>query len=143
MGWYGVYCNDFADVIELDLSDNNMTGSIPKSLNDLTELRRIIFSSMNPTHGYKNPNRNNVHGNFPSLDKVLNLEDLEISGTDITTLHYIHLNGATLQTLSCTDGKLHTLPKVLSGMPKLEILDLSRNRMTTSSPATLEKTCRI
>jgi hypothetical protein len=44
--WHGVYCNRFRDQVnEIDLSSNNLVGTLPDSLNMMTHLVAITLSN--------------------------------------------------------------------------------------------------
>jgi len=133
-GWFGVYCNEDGHVISLDLNDNRLVGVMPDALNELESLRRISLSSSPSVHRYINHSRNRIQGKWPNLSKMHDLREVELSGNELTELPFIHLNKASLELLACSDNKLHTLPQVLWGMMRLEMLDLSRNVITSEIP---------
>jgi hypothetical protein len=41
--WYGITCNDEGNTIELVITHNNMTGTLPASLVNLTKLQKLDF----------------------------------------------------------------------------------------------------
>ena len=62
MQWFGIKCKE-GKVVELSLPDNNLTGSIPDSLSELTWIKVINVSS------------NKLCGDFPTaIVKSTNLE---------------------------------------------------------------------
>ena len=67
--WYGVEVNNQGRVIQLDLSGNNLTGSLPTSIGNLTELR------------YLNLKQNNIESTIPSsIGNMVNLTHLLLNG---------------------------------------------------------------
>ena len=72
--WYGVQVDRETGAVDiLDLADNNLTGSIPAELGDLTALRWLFLS------------RNYLSGPFPApLGNLTNLEILGLSDNGLT-----------------------------------------------------------
>ena len=67
--WYGVSCDRYENVIsKIDLSNNNLVGSIPKEIGEIRGLEHLILSG------------NNLGGNIPLQIVQLNLlETLDLS----------------------------------------------------------------
>ena len=61
--WYGIKCDNLENVIEIDLVNNNLNGTVPSSMGELTKLRSIRLLV------------NNLSGTFPDI--WANMDDLE------------------------------------------------------------------
>ena len=71
--WYGVTTDANGRVTRLSLYDNELSGSIPASLGDLTDLQRLSLSS------------NELSGSIPaSLGDLTNLKDLGLGGNELS-----------------------------------------------------------
>ncbi len=71
--WYGVSVNEWGRVVGLDLYSNNLSGSIPPELGNLSELRRFWLNS------------NNLSGSIPlELGNMSELQSLYLSGNDLS-----------------------------------------------------------
>ena len=88
--WYGVTCDGSNKVIQLDLSNNKLSGTIPSSLGNLTNLQILI--STTTTLG--------IHSYFtwqPNKPKGLDLYNNRLSGSiptslgNLTNLTYLNL----------------------------------------------------
>ncbi|KNA21046.1 hypothetical protein SOVF_046350 [Spinacia oleracea] len=123
---------------ELDLSGNNLTGSI--SIIMSTTLRTLNLSS-NSLSGelplltgdcaILDLSKNQFQGNLSKLIKWGNVEFLDLSQNRLTgpvpetTSQFLHLNYLNLSHNSLSSS----LPKVVTQFPKLSILDLSFNQL--------------
>lgn len=61
--WFGVTCDNQENIIGIDLTNNNLNGTVPSSMGDLTKLRTLKLLV------------NNLSGTFPDI--WANMEDLE------------------------------------------------------------------
>ena len=123
--WYGVTVENGA-VTELDLEDNNLTGTLPPEIGNLTSLEvlRLGFNSLS--------------GAIPSaMGDLTSLEGLwlyhnQLSGSippaigDLTSLEELWLNGNQLS------GEI---PSEIGNLTSLEKLHLSRNQLSGSIPS--------
>lgn len=111
--WYGVACEN-GRVTILNLSDNNLTGSLPASLSDV--LVNVNFS------------KNNLEGNIPELHeglRVINLALNDLTGT-------IPALPSSLISLDARNNKLTgMIPTLPDGLTNLS---LSRNRLMGEIP---------
>ena len=152
--WYGVITDENDRVIELDLSDNELSSTIPSELGHLTYLE-VLYLSENQLSGTIPPAlgilshlielglwSNELTGTIPpELGRLANLEvmylgDNELSGTiptelgNLTNLEYLGLNSNKLTGV---------IPVELGNLTNLELLSLTENRLSGPIPPTLDK----
>ena len=95
--WYGVTTDADGRVVELDLHDNNLSGTIPYELERLANLRRLWLEENNlsgaiPPELGQLANlealwltANNLSGAIPSeLGQLVNLQELELTGNNLS-----------------------------------------------------------
>lgn len=122
--WYGVEVKyDF--VMDLDLSENNLSGQLPQKLDQLTNIRGLKLK------------RNNLTGTIPNLEGLFNLLKLELNDNafDQTTPSGLS-NMPKLVVLDLSNNRLKTFPK-LENLPNLETLNLKNNQLEGDVPAEL------
>ena len=132
--WYGVTCDNNGNIIEIDLSFNNLNGSLPSSLGSIATLRKFdVFS-------------NNLSGLMPNIwSGMLDMEYLDLSANtftgliprsimDLPLLHTVYFENNQLQ---------DTLPKELGLLPNIDVLWLKNNQLTGCFPATFVNICDI
>jgi len=129
--WYGVMCNVFRTVVELDLGYIELEGLIPRELGLLGGLRDLDL------HG------NDLQGIIPH--KLLN----GIRSTQYLRLQMNGLFGSIHKEITRMSNlkELYlfgnffagTIPKQLSELKKLEIVDLYANQLTGTIPKELAK----
>ena len=150
--WYGVETDAAGRVQLLLLRDNQLSGTIPAALGNLTNLQGL------------NLQRNQLSGTIPvalgNLTNLnyLNLRDNQLSGTipaalgNLTNLQYLLLDGnqlsgtipvalgnlTNLQYLQLDGNQLSgTIPVALSNLTNLQTLDLGWNQLSGSIPEAL------
>ncbi|MBU2914388.1 VCBS repeat-containing protein [Reichenbachiella agariperforans] len=148
--WYGVGLDENGRVDSLNLAENNLTGSLPAEVGELTALRHLIIHN------------NQIGGVLPSeLGDLEGLEILSLSINDfegeipaeigaLSNLYELYLNqndlvGSIPVSLGSLSGlnKLYLygndltgdMPIELGSLTSLEILDLSSNKLSGSVPA--------
>ena len=126
--WHGVTTDATGRVASINLSNNNLRGTIPAELGSLTNLV------------YLNLRQNMLSGEIPaelgSLTnlQVLNLYDNELSGTIPAELGQL----TNLLWLVLSDNELSgTIPAELSRLTNLQVLDLYDNELSGTIPAEL------
>ena len=129
--WYGVMCNVFRTVVDLDLGYIEMAGLVPRELALLTRVRDLDL------HG------NDLQGILPhrmliGMEKVQYLR-LQMNGL----FGSIHKEIARMKNLKelYLFGNFFagTIPKQISELKKLEIVDLYANQLTGTIPKELGK----
>jgi Zn-dependent metalloprotease len=149
--WYGITCEN-GRVTQIDLQDNNLIGTLPPELGNLTELRALRLSV------------NNMKGEIPNeLGNLRKLQQLYLSENqlrgqippelgNLTQLIYLTLNNnkltgrlpatfAALQQVKAillSDNQLEgPIPNGLGTLPNLELLELNHNQIDGEIPAAL------
>ncbi len=129
--WHGVTTNtDNTDgrVTELHLSGNQLSGSIPAQLGNLTNLRSL------------NASGNQLRGSIPAqLGNLTNLRSLNASGNQLSGSIPAQLGNLTnLQHLGLNENELSgSIPAQLGNLTNLETLYLNGNQLSGSIPAQL------
>ena len=125
--WFGVVVSN-GDVISLNLPSNKLTGTIPASIANLSQLTSIYMQG------------NSISGSIPtemgSLSKLtlLYLYINKLTGTipasfgNLKNLVYLYLN---------RNGLTGTIPSELSGMNALQFLHLEENNISGTLPVWL------
>eukprot|EP00531_Pseudo-nitzschia_arenysensis_P009045 CAMPEP_0116149816 /NCGR_PEP_ID=MMETSP0329-20121206/19183_1 /TAXON_ID=697910 /ORGANISM="Pseudo-nitzschia arenysensis, Strain B593" /LENGTH=2572 /DNA_ID=CAMNT_0003646223 /DNA_START=244 /DNA_END=7959 /DNA_ORIENTATION=+ len=148
-GFYGVECDGAGRVSSLNLSSNNLLGSMPQTVFDLVSLRSLILSG------------NSIKLNFDGIGAAEKLIELRLDNTEIASLNGIS-QSPNLQILNVADNNLggsipeeifktKTLKKinlghnsfsgqlsdVIGGLASLESLILYHNEFTGRIPAAI------
>lgn len=125
--WYGIYAFG-GRVLEIHLYDNNLVGSIPAEIGDLTELKVLFLFN------------NHLSGSIPqSIGNLIQLDDLNLSGNqlngtiptaigNLTLLKYLNLG---------TNNLSGNVPAEIGNLVNLTYLLLGVNSFTGSIPSTL------
>ena len=125
--WYGITVVSNR-VTEIELQKNNLSGSIPSSLGNLTSLEIL------------NLDTNQITGTIPTqLGDLENLQFLHLDGNKLTGPIPIELGNLTsLTLLYLADNQLSSaIPTQLANLTNLIYLDLSDNQLTGSVPVQL------
>jgi Leucine-rich repeat (LRR) protein len=126
--WYGVTCDGNGRVTELGLSKDNLTGTLPASIGNLSRLRILALLE------------NKLSGNIPaSLGNLVDvqyifLDNNQFSGSIPASLG--NLSEALFLELS-NNQLSGSIPSELSNLPNLVSLLLFNNQLTGSIPANL------
>ena len=149
--WSGIRVVD-GHVIWILLNSNNLTGSIPPELGDLTKLEKLwicsnaLTGSIPPELGYlKSVEELNLYWNSltgsipPELGNMANLKDLKLFGNNLTGLIPPELGNLTnLVRLQLDDnGLTGPIPPELGNLTNLKQLYLNDNNLTGSIPPEL------
>ncbi len=127
--WFGVTIEDDF-VTEIRLKDNNLSGTIPADLGQLTSLQFLDLDT------------NQLTGPIPvELSQLVNLEYLYLNGNQLTGTIPAELGQLTnLWLLYLSDNQLTgTIPEELLQLTGLRWLDLSHNQLSGTVPAELEQ----
>jgi hypothetical protein len=113
-----------SNLIELHLTDNDLTGSIPEELFELTNLRQLFL------------NYNNLEGRISaSISALRNLEELFLFHNRLLGQLPAALGSlSNLRTLALSENNFDgTLPPELNDLSKLEVLAIQREGGTDST----------
>jgi len=132
--WHGIKMRGDR-VSEIDLSENNLNGTIPSAIGDLTELIKINFSK----NGGWNYYPGNLHGAIPpEIGNLSNLKDLWITLAKLSGNIPPEIGNLTnLESLGFWVNDLTgTIPDELGNLINLKILTLEENDLTGNIPVT-------
>ena len=153
--WYGVKLSSDGKIEELDLSENNLSGTLPEAVTNLTSLKYcdlhgndmtgIIpdgISSMTQLE-FLDLSENSFGGAVPALNALTDLVVLDLSFNDFTALPV--LSGLTsLEYLAFRNNRLDgNLPDNLSALVNLIYLDASNNNFSGNIPAAWSSLTRM
>lgn len=125
--WFGLTCEN-GRVVSLDLANNNLTGSIPAEIGNLTALR------------YLGLNVNNLSGEIPTtIGNLTNLDYLYLSVNQLSGPIPAEIgNITTLRAIWLADNQLTgPIPASLGNLPLLFQLLLTDNNLSGPLPAEL------
>jgi Leucine-rich repeat (LRR) protein len=131
--WDGVECQD-GHVSQISLSNNQLTGSIPTELGNLSNLTFLDLSS------------NQITGSIPKeLDNLNNLQKLDLSENQLTSSIPRELGNLNkLETLWLNNNQLTgSISSQLGNLSNLSTLNLSSNQLTGSIPSQLGNLSRL
>jgi len=150
--WYGVTLNSNNRVSILDLYENNLSGSIPIEIGNLSNLRdldlerNILTGSIPASVGQLTElrkaklNSNQLSGTIPKeFGNLIFLEHLWLQNNNLTGNIPPELGNLTsLRWLFLFENQLEgTIPSTLGNMTSLETLSLDNNNLTGQIPADL------
>ncbi|ETR73625.1 MAG: hypothetical protein OMM_00802 [Candidatus Magnetoglobus multicellularis str. Araruama] len=125
--WFGVNCED-GNIVRLNLSNNQLNGTIPAELGQLSSLQSLILSN------------NQLTGSLSAeLGQLSNLQSLVLSRNQLAGNIPSELAQlSNLQSLLLNDNQLTgSIPPELSQLSHLEYLYLYANKLTGSIPSQL------
>ncbi len=132
--WYGVKVVGDR-IIELNLSENNLNGTLPSSIGDMSELRKLDLSR---NDGNLFPG--NLHGNIPpEIGNLNKLEELKIEIANLSGNLPAEIgNLSNLKYLSLVNNQLNgAIPSEMGNLSSLEYLYLADNQFANQVPSNL------
>jgi len=114
--WYGVSCDSNGSVTALDLSENNLEGSVPTTVFRLSALTELDLQS------------NDITFSFDEIDQAVSLTTLYLSLTGLESIDGIG-RAKNLKVLHSTNNKLSTIPYDLYDVTSLEKVYLNYNNI--------------
>ena len=146
--WHGVTTNPDGRVVTLDLSANNLTGSIPPQVGGLAALQVLDLSNNNLTGSippqvgdltaliHLDLSANKLSDSIPALNSLTALQVLDLNANDLTG-SIPALNSLTALThLDLNANNLTgSIPPQVGDLTALIHLDLSANKLSDSIPA--------
>jgi Leucine-rich repeat (LRR) protein len=131
--WYGV--SMVGDrVSKIELSNNNLVGTIPGEIGDLTELKTLDLSQNINYYNYNG----DLHGSIPpEIGNLTNLEELIINFANLSGNIPVEIGNCTaLKELELWHNQLTgTIPNELGNLVNLETITLEYNQLTGTIPA--------
>jgi photosystem II stability/assembly factor-like uncharacterized protein/Leucine-rich repeat (LRR) protein len=137
--WFGITVENDR-VVQISLRDNNLTGTLPPEIGDLTAIRFLLLGPDQP------PFSNQIGGSIPAeignLTNLirLNLQFNALTGSLPTTLG----NLVNLVRLELSANQLSgTLPSLLGNLTELQHLALGINQLSGNLPAELGQLSKL
>lgn len=128
--WYGVktkwieYENKTGIVTELNLSENNLKGSIPESIGNLRYLSRLALDN------------NFLTGDLPkSIENLEKLTYIDLRYNQLTNIPIEVGNLVNLRYLDLFDNKLSNIPSEIGNLINLQWLNLGANQLSGNIPS--------
>ena len=156
--WHGVTVDGNGCVTGLDLNDNELTGTIPSELSNLSSLERLnlfnnqltgtIPSELGNLASIERLNlfNNQLTGTIPSeLGNLSSLLELGLSGNQLTGTIPVELENLSslLWLFLHTNQLTGSIPAQLGNLPSLVLLGLSGNQLTGAIPASLGNLAKL
>jgi Leucine-rich repeat (LRR) protein len=122
-------------VIEVSLRDNNLKGSIPSSIGNLTGLNSVDFSTFD-----RSLPANQLSGSIPSsIGNLVNLKNLRLASNQLSgNIPSSIDNLINLRTLMLNSNQLDgSIPSSIDNLVNLNYLALSYNQLSGSIPSSI------
>ena len=150
--WHGVYTNNDGRVVEINLSENNLSGTLPAQLAMLTQLEGLILTDNQLTGTIPielsqlrelaslDLNENRLRGAIPpELANLMPMVYLDLSDNRFSGAIPIELGALSqLRTLALSSNNLNgTIPAELGALSSLVALYLNDNQLSGTIPPEL------
>ena len=145
--WHGVSVNEWGRVVQIDMYRNELRGTVPPEIGDLTWLRILNFTANSGLTGavpaeigrlwqltelsFANTRITSLPPEFGNLRQ---LTRLDLHRTPFTSLPPEFGNLSALKYLDVEYGQLTSLPPEFANLNQLTILDLQGNRLAGAAP---------
>ena len=120
--WFGVTCNASPSVTEINLNGNNLTGSLPSDLNNLTSLVTFDVTS------------NQLTGSIPALTGLSSLAGFFVTSNQLTGSIPALTGLTSLASFDVNSNQLTGSIPPLTGLTSLAFFDVTSNQLTGSIP---------
>ena len=132
--WYGVTADSSGRVTEVDLSSNNLNGTIPPAIGQLSDIEKLWLKENNLT-GIIPPELGQL-----SILKELSLSQNDLSGTIPPGLGQL----SNLTALGLRENNLSgSIPPEIGQLANLEVLQLYTNNLSGTIPSELGQLARL
>lgn len=123
--WYGVECNTNLEISGLRLENNGVIGTVPTEIFSIPGLSRLELYS------------NSIDFKFQGIGNAVNLEYLDLTHTDISSLAGIEgLASTKIRDLKLKSNDIQgEIPTGIFSLDTLEQLDLSHNKFSGRLPS--------
>ena len=145
--WFGVACdNSQSTVTGVDLHTNNLTGSLPADLDNLTNLHDLLVQDNHLTGPIPaltglsnlfqfNASSNQLSGAIPALTGLVNLWAFDVSSNQLAGSIPPFTGLVNLTVFQAYNNQLSGSIPQLAGLTNLSAVTLSSNQLTGSIPA--------
>ena len=124
--WEGIKCSANGDIIEITLRTNGLNGNFPT---------KEVFDGIPSITALSLEGNDDLMFSFEGVDKVTNLESLDVSKTRFNSFNGVNLYFTQLKEVYAAKcGLTGPFPTPLLDISRLERLDLSFNHMTGELP---------
>jgi len=125
--WFGISCDaNNANVIGINMENNNLVGTIPAEVNDFSSLATLYL------------NGNQLTGAIPNLSGLTNLSQLNLAVNQLTGSIPSWLNTiSTLTTIDVNDNQFSGTIPDLTNLSQLTSLKLASNQISGTIPTWL------
>ncbi len=131
-GWYGIYCSSDGRVLQLGLVYNLLSGTIPQSIANLTQLQKLLLYS------------NNIEGTIPAgLFALSSLQTLDLNNNQIGGTLPSSISNGNLAVLNLYSNKIRGTIPTSWDTPNMYTLSLSSNMLTGELPPAIGKLTKL
>jgi Leucine-rich repeat (LRR) protein len=116
--WFGIECNEEkTHVVKIVLEENNLSGEVSPSIENLTHLTALYLNS------------NNLTGLPPEIGNLSNLNEISLCNNGLTSIPSEIGNLSNLWLLALSGNDLTNLPVKIADLASLSLLDLASNKL--------------